>query len=280
MLRRPFLDEPMSPLAIWSARLAWFALAVAVLSIIIVRSGLLEIAPAIATFGAALVFAAAAILLALASFVAIWRSGAPGLGRAVGAMLLGVALLAYPAYLGLRASKLPEINDITTDLVNPPRFDVLSRLRPPDRIDYPARFAELQRKAYPDVAPLQVDLPVRAAYDTALKVIGKRKWLVVDARPPAGARRDGVIEAVARTAIMGFRDDVVVRVMPLPGAGSRIDVRSASRYGLSDFGTNARRIVALLADIDDAASNVPDSARSEEPPAPKPAPQRRQPAKR
>jgi hypothetical protein len=280
MLRRSFLEEPMSPLAIWSARLAWFALAVAVLSIIIVRSGLLEIGPAIATFGAALVFAAAAILLALASFVAIWHNGAPGLGRALGGMLLGLALLAYPAYLGLRASKLPQINDITTDLANPPRFDVLSRLRPRDRIDYPARFAELQRKAYPDVVPLQVDLPVRTAYDTALKVINKRKWLVVDARPPAGVRREGIIEAVARTTIMGFRDDVVVRVMALRDGGSRVDVRSASRYGLGDFGTNARRIVALLADIDDAASNAPDSARSDEPPAPRPAPPRRQPAKR
>lgn len=277
MLRRPFLDEPTSPLALWSARLAWFALAVGVLSVIIVRSGLLDIGPAIATFGAALVFAAAAVLLALASFVAIWRNGAPGLGRALGGMLLGLAMLAYPAYLGLRASKLPAINDVTTDFANPPRFDVLSRLRPRDRIDYPARFAELQRKAYPDVVPLQVELPVRAAYETARKVIDKRKWLVVDARPPAGARRDGVIEAVARTTIMGFRDDVVVRVTPLRD-GARIDVRSASRYGSHDFGTNARRVVALLADIDDAASNAPDTARDETP-TPKPQP-KRQPAKR
>jgi uncharacterized protein (DUF1499 family) len=280
MLRRPFVDEPISSLAIWSARLAWFALAVAVLSVIIVRSGLLEIGPAIATFGAALVFAAAAILLALASFIAIWRNGSPGLGRALGAVLLSAALLAYPAYLGLRASKLPEINDVTTDFANPPRFDVLSRLRPQGRVSYPARFADLQRKAYPDVTPLQVELPVRPTYDTVLKVINKRKWLVVDARPPAGARRDGIIEAVARTTIMGFRDDVVVRVTPLRDGGSRVDVRSASRYGLHDFGANARRVVALLSDIDDEAGNAPDSARSDEPPAPKATSQRRQPAKR
>ncbi|MGN6571928.1 MAG: DUF1499 domain-containing protein [Pseudolabrys sp.] len=270
----------MSPLAIWSARLAWFALAVAALSVIIVRSGLLEIGPAIATFGAALAFAAAAILLALASFIAIWRNGSPGLGRALVALLLGSLLLAYPAYLGLRAYKLPEINDVTTDFANPPRFDVLSRLRPAGKADYPARFADLQRKAYPDVAPLQVELPLRTAYDTALKVINKRKWLVVDARPPAGARRDGVIEAVARTTIMGFRDDVVVRVTALRDGGSRVDVRSASRYGSHDFGTNARRVASLLADIDDEAGNVPDSARSDEQTQPKAAPKPRQAPKR
>ena len=49
----------MSRLAAWSGRLAWFALAVAVFSIIIVRSGILEIVPALATFAAALIFAGA-----------------------------------------------------------------------------------------------------------------------------------------------------------------------------------------------------------------------------
>ena len=43
----------MSRLAAWSGRLALFALAVAALSIIIVRSGILEIVPALATFAAA-----------------------------------------------------------------------------------------------------------------------------------------------------------------------------------------------------------------------------------
>ena len=49
---------------------------------------------------------------------------------------------------------------------------------------------------------------------------------------------------------MGFRDDVALRVRP-DGDGARIDVRSASRYGRHDFGTNAARIRSLLEDIDD-----------------------------
>jgi len=83
-------------------------------------------------------------------------------------------------------------------------------------------------------------------------VITKRKWRVVDARPPQAGRRDGLIEAVARTPIMGFRDDVVVRVRPAR-EGARVDIRSASRYGRSDLGANASRIRALIEDIDDAA---------------------------
>lgn len=277
MVRRPrFGDEPKSRLAVWSSRLGWFALAVAGLSVIIVRSGLLEIVPALATFGAALVCAGLAILLAFAAFIVIWRQGLAGLGRAFLGLFLGSALLVYPAYLGYRASRLPQITDITTDSANPPRFDTLARLRPRDSSQYEgARLASLQRAAYPEIVPLQVELPPRMVYDLALAVINKHKWLVLDARPPAPpGRRDGVIEAVARTAIMGFREDVVIRVSPVTG-GTRVDVRSASRYRFHDFGANAARVRALLEEIDQAASNAPEPRVEPEKPDPRRTPQRR-----
>lgn len=255
MARGPVFDVPMSQLATWSGRLAWFALAVAVFSIIIVRSGILEIVPALATFAAALIFAGLAILLAFGGFVVIWRQGLAGLGRAVTGLLLGLALLAYPGYLAYRASTLPQLTDITTDPGDPPRFDVLARLRPRGSSAYPgAQAAALQHKAYPDLDPLDYDATAATAYRVALAIVTKRHWHIVDAVPPA-TQRDGVIEAVARTMIMGFRDDVVVRVRAV-GRGSRIDVRSASRYGFQDFGTNAKRVAALLADIDDAMSDA------------------------
>jgi uncharacterized protein (DUF1499 family) len=214
------------------------------------------------------------VLLALASFVVIWRQGLTGLGYAILALFLGLLLLAYPSYLGYRASKLPAISDITTDAANPPRFDVLARLRPRGRTEYPgAATAELQRAAYPDIVPLQLAVPPKAAYDVALAVATKRKWLLVDTRPPAASRRDGVIEAVARTPIMGFRDDVVIRVSPL-GQGARVDVRSASRYGFHDFGTNAARVRSLLEDIDEAAGSAPEPTRPEPEKKPQPAPKR------
>jgi uncharacterized protein (DUF1499 family) len=44
----------------------------------------------------------------------------------------------------------------------------------------------------------------------------------------------------------GFKDDVVIRIAPSAGDGSRVDIRSVSRVGRSDVGTNARRIRAFL----------------------------------
>ena len=194
MARRPnFGDEPVSRLAAWSRRLALFSLAVAALSIVIVRSGLLEIEPALATFAAALVFAALAVLLSFLAFIVIWRQGLSGLGSAILGLFLGLLLLAYPSYLGYRASKLPAISDITTDPANPPRFDVLARQRPPGRNDYPGgAVAQAQRAAYPDITPLQESAPPKTVYDLTLALVTKRKWRVAE-RQPAGRpprRRD------------------------------------------------------------------------------------------
>ena len=284
MARRPFHDEPTSRIALWSSRLGLFAFAVAALSIIIVRSNLLEIVPALATFAAALVFAALAILLAFGGFIVVWRQGYAGLGRALLGLFLGLALLAYPAFLGTRALKLPALTDISTDTANPPRFDALTRQRPRDRIDYPGQAAAtLQRSGYPDIAPLELDVAPKVAYDAALALATKRKWAIADSRAPTLARRDGVIEAVARTPIMGFRDDVVIRVTPI-GQGSRIDMRSASRVGGHDFGANASRIKSLLEDLDDVVGSAPEprSAPEKKPAPPKKGqqPEKRQPGRR
>lgn len=254
MARRRISDDPMSQLAVWARRTAFFALIATVLSIIIVRSGLLEIYPALATFAGALCFAVIAILLALAAFVSIWNHGLSGLGSVFTALFIGAALLAYPSYLGYKYYKLPEIADITTDPIDPPRLEAVARLRTREAnpIIYAGLYAaEQQRAAYPEVDALLLSASPNEAYEAALAVVTKRRWAMLDVRPPQlPARREGRIEAVARSPIMGFRDDVVIRVRPAQ-EGSRVDVRSASRYGRHDFGDNAARVRALLTDIED-----------------------------
>ena len=270
MVRRYVHSEPTSKLAIWARRMAGFAFAATVLAIIIVRSGALEVKPAIATFGGALAIAVVALLLALAAFTVIWMEGLAGMGAALSAMAISLFLLAYPAYLGVRAYRLPWIYDITTDPIDPPRYEALARARPRDAnpVTYTGLYtAEQQRNAYPDVGPLGTNASAQAAYRAALTVMNKHKdsflapyWRVIDAREPVG-RRDGRIEAVAYSSIMGFRDDVVLRVREDPD-GARIDARSSSRYGSFDFGTNASRVRRLLNDIEEAIRNQ----RNERPP--------------
>ena len=277
MARRRITEQPPSRLAIWSRRIALFSLVATFIAIIVVRSGALEIVPALSTLGGALALAMLAILLAFGAAVSIWKDGVGGIGEAVTGLLIGLVLIAYPLYVGVKAYKLPAIYDITTDPIDPPRFDAIARLRPRDAnpVTYAGLYtAEQQRTAYSDIEPDMTNVSPQEAYDAAMKVITKRKWHVVDARPPQGtAPRDGLIEAIARTPILGFRDDVAVRVRATH-EGARIDVRSASRYGRHDLGANAARVRALIEDIDDVLATPAKGEKPEkQAPAPKAPPQ-------
>jgi uncharacterized protein (DUF1499 family) len=252
----PYQSEPVSRLATWARNLAIFSVVAVVVSILIVRFGFLEVKPAIATFFGALGCAGLSILIGLAGFAAIWQNGTRGMSRILLAFVIAAAVLAYPAYLAYQYRKLPPIHDITTDPIDPPRFEALARLRSGDGANtavYAGLYsAEQQRQAYPDIEPVQLEIPVDRAYAIALRLVNKRKWLVIDERAPQLPRRTGTIEAVARTPIMGFREDVAIRVTP-DGEDSRVDIRSSSRYFESDLGSNASRISKFIDELNTAA---------------------------
>ncbi|MBR0827293.1 DUF1499 domain-containing protein [Bradyrhizobium manausense] len=252
----PYQSEPVSSLATWARNLAVFAVVAVVVSILIVRFGFLEIKPALATFFGGLAIAALSILLGLAGFAAIWQNGSRGMARILFAFLINGLILAYPAYLALQYRKLPAIHDITTDPIDPPRFEALARLRTGEGAN-PAVYAglysaEQQRHFYPEIEPVELEISADRAYAIALQLVNKRKWLVIDERAPQPPRRVGRIEAVARSPIMGFREDVSIRVVA-DGEDSRVDIRSASRYFESDLGSNAARVSKFIDDLNTAA---------------------------
>ena len=137
----------------------------------------------------------------------------------------------------------PPIHDITTDTENPPRFAAILPLRKDatNSAEYGGLdIATQQLKAYPDVKPLITNLPVDAAFDKALAIARGMRWEIVDAN-----KNEGRIEAVDTTFWFGFKDDIIIRITR-DGTRSRIDLRSVSRVGRTDVGTNAKRIRAFL----------------------------------
>lgn len=74
-------------------------------------------------------------------------------------------------------------------------------------------------------------------------------WQVADAN-----EKEGRIEATDITFWFGFKDDIVVRITPT-ARGSRIDVRSVSRVGRGDLGTNAKRVRGYLKKIQELEKN-------------------------
>ena len=136
----------------------------------------------------------------------------------------------------LSSLKLPRINDITTDLTDPPFFtDAGSRKC--SGVSYPESFKPKVAAGYPDLQPLRLSDPPAAVFAKALELAkSTERWTDIHA-----SEDTGLIEAVASTPIIGFRDDIVIRIQA-DGDGTRVDIRSRSRVGKHDFGANATRI--------------------------------------
>ena len=159
------------------------------------------------------------------------------------ALLLGLGVAFVPWNAMRQAKQVPPIHDISTDTTHPPAFVAILPLRAdaPNPATYGGpEIAQQQAKAYPDIRPYITDNAPSLVYDRALKFAHSMGWQIV-----ASDAGDGRIEATDTTPWFGFKDDVVIRIEPAAG-GSRVDMRSVSRVGQSDVGTNARRIRAFM----------------------------------
>ena len=162
--------------------------------------------------------------------------------------LLGLAIGLVTAYVPWQwrrtAERVPPIHDITTDMEDPPAFEAVLRLRAaaPNPSEYGGdSIAVQQRESYPDLGPLILDAPPADVFRLAEGTARDMGWEVVDSD-----LEEGRIEATDTTFWFGFKDDVVIRIVGQPEGGSRVDVRSVSRVGRSDVGTNAARIREYL----------------------------------
>ena len=138
----------------------------------------------------------------------------------------------------------PLIHDITTDTVNPPTFVLApeERKEGENSLVYAGTdIADLQKVAYPSIKTLRLEASAEDVAGAIRGYISQQGWRLLS----GSAARDNHIEAVATTRIMGFRDDVVFRLMPVKD-GVLVDIRSASRVGTGDLGVNAKRIENAL----------------------------------
>jgi uncharacterized protein (DUF1499 family) len=210
------------------------------------RLGILPLRVALQTFlrwGAYGGIAAAVVSLA-GLVVTLMRPREARRGILLGtiSLLVGLALVGLPGRFRMGPPK-PPIHDITTDTREPPEYVAVLPLRvnaPNTSVYGGEKIASQQRAAYPDLQPLMLNVAPPQAFDRALAAVREMGWELVAADAAAG-----LIEATDTTFWFGFKDDVVIRVRPADG-GSRVDVRSLSRVGGGDAGTNAKRIRAYL----------------------------------
>jgi Protein of unknown function (DUF1499) len=239
------------PLSLWARRCALFGLQLLITAMVLHRFASLPTPAMLGAFKVAGAAGFAAVILALAAIRIIWRKGGKGVGAALVGSLAGLTLLSWPAAPLVSAFRTPAITDITTDTQSPPQFRDLARLRDPgaNPITYAREtLAGPQAQAYPDIRTMVVTRPGQESFDLTREIIRRMKWVEVAARPPANATATGEIEARSITPVLGFRDDVVIRLKGERDR-TRIDIRSASPHGQHDLGRNAARVRALMQEL-------------------------------
>jgi uncharacterized protein (DUF1499 family) len=174
------------------------------------------------------------------------------------ALLTAVGFVAYLGNLARTAYSAPPIHDVTTNLDDPPRFyrlglrrDNLANVPAGGRRDLEAmepreRWKAIHREHYGDIATIRVPWSRAETIDRAARLAERRGWEIVTVD-----RANGILEAVDTSRFFRFRDNVILRAIPVSesGAGSMVDMRSVSRVGVSDVGMNAKRVRAFLADL-------------------------------
>lgn len=237
----------------WARRMAVFFLQLLILTVILHRFAGLGTPAAINLVGVSVVGMALAVIVALVSLIRIWFGGQTGAGNNFAALAVGLIGLALPVYFLSKAVLLPPLTDIQTSPATPLQFTVVAEQRPRDAnpLTSPGPDkAKLQAQAYPDIGPMFLERSAPAVYALVSEAVDRLGWTVVVNETP-GESGVGRIEATDSTMIMGFTDDIVVQVKG-NDANTLVDIRSASRYGMHDFGANAERIRAFYAEVNTA----------------------------
>lgn len=245
----------------WAARFGRGALALALLAMLTLtvagpghRFGLFDFMTSFSLIKWSIYGAAAAALIALVGMaLAFWRGPRRALLPAFIGLAIALGTAAVPLTMLQQARSVPPIHDITTDPDDPPAFEAILPLRAdaPNPPDHPgSQVASQQRSAYPDITPIDVTVPPDVAFEVAMAAAETLEWTIVDSE-----LAEGRIEATDTTFWFGFVDDVVIRIRP-QGSGSRVDVRSVSRVGVSDLGTNAERIQDFVAEFNNRLGEI------------------------
>jgi len=176
----------------------------------------------------------------LFAIITAFLGQAPAWKRGLVILLLGLSPMgAVLVTLGPTSMLSPMIHDITTDTTDPPEFVEARKLRKDweNSLDYGGeKVASRQLSAYPDIKPVFTRQNREEALTEATRVVKDLRWEFTNVD-----YEEGIIEAYDTSRIFGFVDDIVIRVRSHDD-GSRVDIRSVSRLGISDLGKNAERI--------------------------------------
>ncbi|MEP7457124.1 DUF1499 domain-containing protein [Phyllobacterium sp. SB3] len=209
-----------------------------------------------------------ALLLALKGFTSLWRRGDLGFTRAFWGSIIALVVLVPFLTTLYQVIVLPSIYDVSTDLTDPPGLlDTAARTERMNPVINDQDSRSLQANAYREVTGRRYDGSPDRILTAVKTVIANNGWVIVSQKGEPGETEEILVGVVARTWLLGFTSDVVIRLSD-EGETTYVDMRSVSRYGTHDLGENADRITAFMTALDAEVQGVqPEEETTEVPPA-------------
>lgn len=179
------------------------------------------------------------VLVTIAGIVAIMVGKT---GTVVGLWFLGAVPAGFLVYGIVSGRNYPVINDISTDVTDPPQFKHASQLPENEGWDmsFPAANAELIQEHYPKIKPLTLARPLDDVFGRAQQLSsGEPDWTIVGT--DSGEKRR-TIEGYSESGLFHFRDYFIIEIREIEDGAVVVDMRSKSKDGRGDFGVNSKRI--------------------------------------
>ena len=237
--------RPVSKAARLSQAVGTFALTLFVVAALLHRLRQISTPDFLAVIGLVTIAGFLGAMLAAVGLYGLWKYGAFGGRRSVTGLVLALIALTPLGLAAYHRAYLPQLADISTDLVDPPLFSTATE----SGLDAAAQ------AAYPAVTGRRYAAPPERVFSLAEKLFTEKGWRVVPRQGAVPQGSDLMIEAEVTSAVFGFTDFVIVRVTD-EGATTYVDMRSRSGYGRFDFGANAARIVDFLQNLDELTAGV------------------------
>ena len=247
------LERRVSTAAGWSRRLAFFAAALLIASVVGHRTALVDTIALFWLFGIVVCLALTAILLALLGFFRLWEYGDRGGRNSTKGTLAALLVLTPFAYGAFLFFAFPGLTDISTDTIDPPTFHHARKVRSPlmnPLQDYSGADAVVQVDRYPEITGRRYPLSQAIARDISFAVAADLGWAALGAPRTGAFGRMVTFEFAAPSPVVGFVSDVAVRLID-EGDAIYVDLRSTARYGRHDLGDNAVKIGRFFAALEE-----------------------------
>jgi len=312
-------ERRRSSAAVWSQKLAVFAIPYLVIVIVGHRTEAIDTVSTLWLLALVPIILLAALVLGARGIYELWSQGRKGGVNSARGIALSIVLLVPFIFQGVKAFTLPPLYDISTDLDSPPEFAnaLYDREESMNEVVDPTFITrQLQLRTYPKVVARRYPLGSGRVFRAIAQLVRERDWVILTSsggtgeaavddegsglvanptvdssgnplriplpkfRPkenavgavvvkaqqvsPVGRQQDAVsndeldvryVEAVAKSFLFGFESDVVIRVIE-EEFGTLVDMRSNSRWGPHDLGSNAQRIIAFMKDLDTALQGL------------------------